>query len=283
MNIKIIVCCHKQDVMATSDPYYPIQVGKSLSNVNLGIQGDDEGDNISEKNPSYCELTGMYWAWKNLKNVDYIGLCHYRRYFDFHNQCVWPYPQTSFPTESFSQLDLSLPPKVVEDLQHGCIVMPKDKSYNYSLHTDYCLNHISDDIKVVAEVIKENFSEYYDAYVKIMHSNHKLMHYNMFIMSWKEFDKYCTWLFAILSMVEEKINIDSYNSIQMRIFGYMSERLMNVYVYANNLKLKQYPIIWFNDGDAYEDNNRIKHLVRRLIYSCSFGFFKLGRWLLIKL
>ena len=51
-------------------------------------------DSISNKNDSYCELTGMYWALKNLKNVDVIGLCHYRRYFDFHKQCKWPYPIT---------------------------------------------------------------------------------------------------------------------------------------------------------------------------------------------
>ena len=86
-NVKILVCCHKQDVCATEPPYFPIQVGKAISQVDLGIQGDDTGDNISHKNASYCELTGMYWAWKNLKDVDVIGLCHYRRYFDFYGQC----------------------------------------------------------------------------------------------------------------------------------------------------------------------------------------------------
>ena len=87
-NVKILVCCHKRDVMATEEPYMPIHVGKALHpDVDLGIQGDDTGDNISLKNSSYCELTGMYWAWKNLKGVDVIGLCHYRRYFDFYGQC----------------------------------------------------------------------------------------------------------------------------------------------------------------------------------------------------
>lgn len=66
----------------------PIHVGKVLHpDVDLGIQRDDTGDNISLKNSSYCELTGMYWAWKNLRGVDVIGLCHYRRYFDFYGQC----------------------------------------------------------------------------------------------------------------------------------------------------------------------------------------------------
>ena len=46
----------------------------------IGYQPDNIGDNISSKNPSFCELTGLYWAWKNLDN-EYLGLAHYRRHF----------------------------------------------------------------------------------------------------------------------------------------------------------------------------------------------------------
>ena len=108
MNCKILVCCHKKDVFASDPPYFPIQVGKALSSVDLGITGDDTGDNISGKNPSYCELTGLYWAWKNLKDTDVIGLCHYRRYFDFHRQTRRGFPWTAFKTEHFGSLDLSI-------------------------------------------------------------------------------------------------------------------------------------------------------------------------------
>ena len=86
MKVKILVACHKKDVMATQYPYEPIHVGKDLHlDIDLGIITDNTGDNISNKNASYCELTAMYWAWKNLKDVDVIGLCHYRRYFSFSN------------------------------------------------------------------------------------------------------------------------------------------------------------------------------------------------------
>ena len=81
MNVKILVCCHKQDVMASQEPYMPIHVGKALHpELDLGIQGDNTGDNISEKNPLYCELTALYWVWKNV-DADYKGLFHYRRAF----------------------------------------------------------------------------------------------------------------------------------------------------------------------------------------------------------
>ena len=79
--VKILVAIHKPDKVYGDKVYMPIQVGKSLSEFNLGFQGDNTGDNISEMNSMFCELTAHYWAWKNLKDVDYIGLCHYRRYF----------------------------------------------------------------------------------------------------------------------------------------------------------------------------------------------------------
>ena len=60
MKLTMLVCCHKEDIMATAEPYMPLQVGKDISKIDLNIQGDNTGDNISCKNQSYCELTGMY-------------------------------------------------------------------------------------------------------------------------------------------------------------------------------------------------------------------------------
>ena len=79
--IKILVACHKQAEVFKNNVYLPIHVGKALhKDVDLGFLGDDTGENISRLNPLYCELTAQYWGWKNL-DVEYIGLCHYRRYF----------------------------------------------------------------------------------------------------------------------------------------------------------------------------------------------------------
>ena len=87
-NIKIFICTHK-DVPLPQHPYFlPIQAGAALHELIPNYQPDNDGENISEKNPHFCELTCHYWAWKNLKNVDIIGLNHYRRYFDFQQK--WP-------------------------------------------------------------------------------------------------------------------------------------------------------------------------------------------------
>ena len=82
--VKILVACHKPDSVYEDEVYTPIHVGRAISKCTDDMHhmiGDDTGDNISDKNPMYCEVTAQYWAWKNLKDVEYIGLCHYRRYF----------------------------------------------------------------------------------------------------------------------------------------------------------------------------------------------------------
>lgn len=91
--VKILVACHKADPnIRQDDIYMPIQVGKALHpELDLGFQCDNTGDNISEKNGSYCELTALYWAWKNLKDIDYIGLCHYHRYFSIYEHKISQY------------------------------------------------------------------------------------------------------------------------------------------------------------------------------------------------
>lgn len=248
MNVKILVCCHKKDIMATKAPYFPIHVGKELhKDISLGITEDNTGDNISMKNASYCELTGLYWAWKNLKGVDVIGLCHYRRYFDFHHQCKKYLPFTQFKTSQFNEIDLDIPQDMLDRVSAGKVIVPRYKSYRVPLYADYCINHISDDFLKLKEVFNTEPQEYKDAFSKIMYNNNKLMHYNMFIMKWDEFDKYCSWLFNILNKVEKVTDISNYTPVQKRIYGYMAERLFNVYLEANKLDVIREPVIWFND------------------------------------
>ena len=248
MNVKILVCCHKKDIMATKAPYFPIHVGKELhKNISLGITEDNTGDNISIKNASYCELTGLYWAWKNLKGVDVIGLCHYRRYFDFHHQCKKYLPVAQFKTSQFNEIDLDIPQDMLDRISAGKVIVPRYKSYRVPLYADYCINHISDDFFKLKEVFNAEPQEYKDAFSKIMYNNNKLMHYNMFIMKWDEFDKYCSWLFNILNKVEKVTDISNYTPVQKRIYGYMAERLFNVYLEANKLDVIREPVIWFND------------------------------------
>ena len=265
MNFKILVCCHKDDIKAENEHYLPIHVGKSTSKQNLNITGDDTGDNISSKNSSYCELTGMYWAWKNLKNIDYIGLCHYRRYFDFNNSSTIGYFNKELNTLYFSTFNFNVPDKLKSELKNGCIVLPKTESLKLSLYTEYCLFHISEDLRTLEKIIENNCEEkYVIAFEKVIYNNNEIYPCNMFLLNWEEFDKYCNWLFSILEKVEKLINIDDYDSYQKRIFGFMAERLLNIYVVANNLNITSYPMVLFTDHEKKQES-LLKQLLRKTI------------------
>ena len=77
--IQIYVITHKEVNIKLKNQYVLLQVGSVLY-PSLGYLRDDVGENISWKNKNFCELTGLYWIWKN-SSADIIGLVHYRRFF----------------------------------------------------------------------------------------------------------------------------------------------------------------------------------------------------------
>lgn len=268
MKCKIIVCCHKDDLKVDRDPYMPIQVGKALSNQELGITGDDSGDNISVKNSSYCELTGLYWAWKNLKDVDVIGLCHYRRYFDFHGQSVSILPYTKFEKGQFEQLDFSVPESILESVNKGRIIAPRVMNNVGSLYDEYCICHISDDLRTLESVVYEKSEQKYkDAFYKVMRLTHKPMCFNMFLMNRQDFDNYCNWLFTILEEVESRIDISQYSPVQKRVFGYMAERLFNVWVTAERKKVIHKPLMFIMDE---KQGSKMNYVLKGILNDISF-------------
>jgi len=242
VNIKVIVCIHKQVVLPRHDFFMPIQAGAALTQEKLPYLPDNLGDNISSKNRSYCELTCHYWAWKNLKNVDIVGLNHYRRYFDFNKSISIFAPDRSFVSvEDF----LSKPyqfPDLERTFDDYDIILPNTRNYPYSMATQYSVFHIVDDWNIMKEIITELSPEYLPAFEKTMEYRNYSSNYNMFITKWKYFEEYSEWLFKILFEVEKRCKISAY-PVQARIFGYMSERLINVYCEYRHLKTKHVPLI----------------------------------------
>ena len=265
-NVKIIVCCHKDDIYKSSNLYMPLHVGKALSDKDFNITADNTGENISDKNFSYCELTGMYWAWKNLKDVDYIGLCHYRRYFDFNHLGRKVFPMTTIKPEKFEELNLDISPKAEKWLERGGCIIAKPSHFHTSLFLQYCEGHYSPDIKILGDIIRNTQpAVYFQAFIDTFIRSNRFSPYNMFIMNRSDFDKYCTWLFTILKQAEEQIDITNYPPFQKRIFGYMGERLLNLYVYANKMKRMEVPILKISDDPEIDDMPALKYLVRSLL------------------
>lgn len=258
--------------MATQEPFFPIHVGKALhSEVELGIQTDNTGDTISEKNNSYCELTGMYWAWKNLKNVDIIGLNHYRRYFDYHGQASESYDSESYPSSQFASLNLTTPDSIIEKVKNGAIVTAKPTYFGSDLAHEYCFYHSSADFRALQHVIASTQPDYIkEAFWEVMYQTYELMPYNMFLMRWEDYDKYCTWLFDVLQKVEDITDISDYGPIQRRIYGYMGERLFNVWLRAEKKELVKRPVLWINDKPAQHLPKHLQFLMRAKMAIATF-------------
>ena len=266
MKTKILVCCHKKGDFPSDNIYIPIHCGKAISNVELNIQEDNRGDNISSKNPNYCELTALYWAWKNLKNVNYIGLVHYRRFFDFSSRFVEK--EISYVNEY--QLIGERINNQKEFVSIFCkydIILPKRKVFASNLKKDYCSKHIPEEYEILRNVIKRLFPDYLGSFDYIMNQTNKASCYNMFITRETVFDSYCSWLFTILFAVEKEIKISEY-PYQARVFGFMSERLINIYCYHHSLRILYKPILLVDPDKSVP---YYKYMLNNL--RCEISFF----------
>lgn len=280
--IKILVCCHKPCELPEDDIFLPIQVGAAISDVDLGMQRDDQVngitcDNISAKNKSYCELTAMYWAWKNIKklypDLEYIGLNHYRRYFAFDKQFI---KKELYVNLENSILKYKIKKNRMEKLlKKGKTIIAKKKVYPYPLYLDYSLSHISEDLRTLKKIIQDKTPDYIPAFNRVFMRNNALAHYNMTVIMWTHFDNYCSWLFDILQEAEQRINIQNYSDFQKRIFGYMAERLFNVWLIANKIDVKEIPVVQY--ADNVTELSFVKYFYRRIRFSISNIFLKQWR------
>jgi hypothetical protein len=242
-DLRIYIATHKQFVSPKEDYFQPIHVGKSLQE-DLGFIGDDTGDSISDKNPFYCELTALYWAWKN-DNSDFLGLCHYRRYFDIDNitdriNDIRFITQSEFNKEKFPKQ------KIAKYLSKYDVILAKPKVYELSIEQIYGYCHSIIDFEILTETLDEIYPEYSKSWREIAYKSNKLSHYNMFIGRKDIINNYCEWLFKLLFEVEGRVKISPY-SYDKRVFGFMSERLMQLYFTHNDFNIKFLPIIYVKD------------------------------------
>lgn len=244
MSTKILICTHKEFNYISDNSFLPIHVGKEISSLNLHYQEDNTGINISSKNKNYCELTALYWAWKNLDEVDTVGLCHYRRFFDFSENKIAT--EITEITESYFSTNFKNYLFKESLLEGHDIILPNQIVKTRSLYSHYSLSHLPQDFKILEQTVFELYPDYKNSFQKVMFENNSFSPFNMFVAKKELVDTYTAWLFSILEKVEQRIEI-SKNPYQERVLGFMSERLLNVYVYHNQLKTKYLPVHFVSD------------------------------------
>ncbi len=242
--IKIYVCYHEKAPLVENEILQPIQVGAALAKEKFLPFTDDSGDHISNFNPYYSELTATYWIYKNV-HENIVGLSHYRRFFNFANDetkicrissdfpSKFGYDKTNIET-LMANYDLILPNK------RG------SKRHPVSLYDFYKKEHYINDLDVTLEVIKEKHPDQYQTAFQTLHNETSGYYANMLIAKKEVFDLYAKWMFDILFEVQKRIHKDvlKRNSYQQRVYGFISERLMTVFIALHpELKIKELPWI----------------------------------------
>ena len=209
---------HNDKCNHIDDYIIPIQVGKALNKEQFEEIADNTGDNISLKNKIFCELTALYWIWKNV-NDEYVGLYHYRRRFALSKN------------------------QIMSILAHKDVILPKKKRLRISVQEQYIKEHNENDWKVMLDTLKEFYPTYYEFSENVFESNALYM-YNMFVMNKEIYDKYCQWLFPLLFKIEEKLKNVKRDNYQNRYIGFMSERLFTLYIQYNKLNVFESEVLF---------------------------------------
>ena len=218
-NVKIFIACHKPVNVYHDSVYIPIHVGRVISIYKEEMKnmiGDDTGDNISSKNPYFCELTAQYWVWKNIKDVKYVGFCHYRRFF-----------QTKITNDNVEE--------ILNKGNYDVLCINK-------LHLRYSLSNVitrmsnSEDLQIFFFCLKKTHPEYYEFAKHYFRKGHYTP-YNMILMSKTQFDRFAEWQFSILFEMEKYVKLSGYTRAR-RVYGYYGEYLFLLYAQYNKLNIK---------------------------------------------
>ena len=269
--IQILIAAHKISELPKNSLFLPVEVGAANRKVHLpGYQRDDAGDNISAKNPNYCELTAIYWGWKNL-DCDYCGIMHYRRFFSFtdtrypvsrdgRKMIRWP-AATKERYEEFGLLDEAKMRQIIEDndlivaesqnVKEICTPLGKRRSTvekHYIDHED-CIIKMAD-LNLALDIAKQKYPKVAPYINKYMHQK-MYLGYNMWIAKKPIYDEICDFMFSVLKEVETKVDIRYYNTQMARIYGYLAEVLSSAYIYylrqTRNYKVNERQMIYIED------------------------------------
>ena len=231
MKICVLIATHKPYSMPADDVYLPIEVGRALHQARTPFQGDDTGDNISARNATYCELTALYWAWKNLKRYDFIGLVHYRRHFVRREIGLLCCHHSIYTRTDF-----------VKSLERAPVLLPTRRHYVIETNAaQYGHAHHARDLTLLREVIAVRDPKSLAAFDT--HMRERSTHIcNMFVMRCDIFDAYCRWLFDILFALEPRLDLSDYSTYDRRVFGFLAERLLDVYLMSREISYTEAPV-----------------------------------------
>ena len=241
-----------------------VLAGADFQKIETTLVKDNTGDHISGKNPSYCELTTQYWAWKNT-SYDYYGFCHYRRYFSFNDKEL---EESPWGTVEYPYMNT----RAVQELQTDeAAIRNKVTQYDFLIakgiptrqlgagsvreHYENAPELHVEDFDIMMEAIRQKYPEIYPSAVE--YADGPLSYpCNMFIMKKELFTKYSGFLFDVLDDCEKKIDTSLYCVQSLRTIGHLAERLLGIYYTylkkQDRYRLGELQIALFKNTDPVE-------------------------------
>lgn len=224
----IYIATQKAFTPPKQEGYRLIHVGAAKKK-SIGIYRDDTGDNISKKNPTFRELTGLYWIWKN-SAVPCKGLVLPGRYFG---------------KKSFSRKpeDVYTHAEMEAFLQATDIVLPCAENFSRTVRDELlehcCTELVFDQLREVVEFLYPDYLADFDGFF----AQNQCALSNMLFCRAELFDSYCQWLFDILFELERHVNLRCLGKHQQQLYGSLAERLLNVYVRHHHLTCRYLPVV----------------------------------------
>lgn len=247
--MSIYIIAHKQVFMPNLDGYYPILVGAYNNKANYSIK-DNIGQNISKKNSSYCELTGLYWLWKNT-NDSFVGIVHYRRFFTNS--------KLSCNENRFLKKE-----EIQEILKHYDVILPIKRYYKKNVKDSLNIAPNVKDMEEIRRVLKLKYPDYIEDFNKFMEGHYSYL-YNMMIMKREFLDNYCKWLFDILHEIEVNHDMTNESAYRQRLYGFLSERLLTVWIMHNipENKIKEIRVVKIDESSFTNIKHDIRNFLRK--------------------
>ena len=249
-NCRAFVSIHKKFYMPTlPSGYVYIHAGKKNAKVELGFQGDDTGDNVSDLNLKINEYTVIYWAWKNTKS-DYVGFSLYRRFFAIKDHfSIDRFNSDYVPIGKNYEHILTM--NEAKKLLQDCDIVVGIPTANASGFEDDYREYFpkvpdTDGNKIYRKYFEQYQPEYLETLDKV-ESSHLLITNSMFFCRWALFNKYCEFVFSFLLPATRELPQDN------RLLGYKAERAFTVFCMHNNLRIKYIPILLYPDKDSTEE------------------------------
>lgn len=257
--LEIYVSHYKDYYRYKNEMFKHFFVGNKLNKKNntMKLPGDDTGDNISEKNASFCELTLMYWVWKNT-HQDYVGFCHYRRFLIYNDENTTKNKKiVKFINRVYNGVARRIlknkdwKEKYIEkkldefvknignDISKFDVILPHPVLMPMTLRENYYREHIGEHYDLIGEIIQEKYPDVYESYLSASNKN-TIYLANIFIIAREIYNELSQFLFTILFELEKKIEVPK-DTREQRVFGFLSERLVTIYL-EYLLKEKNYRV-----------------------------------------